>query len=430
MPEEFAPGCPRPAPNPPAGASRLRSLVPEAVGIRLFRRYLAGLAPLSLGTWMQLVALGYLTLRVTGSPTAVGLVGAADGIPAIALALPAGAAGDRWPRPAVLAAASSAMGFISLGLAVAAGTGHASLAVLVLGAILLGSATAFDAPTRQAMVADMVPRSQLLGAVAVTGTVGSLTRILGPAIGGVLLGTAGAAACFAAMAALVLPYLLVLARNRWPAPERRARTGGAMAELLGGLTWAIRHRTGRSVLAAGWVLGVLGVGYMPFLPVFARYHLHGGGQVLGVMYSVGGFGALAGGVTIGVLSRRLRRHTLLIAAAPLYGASLFTLTRVTSLPEAVPCLAGISLGFLAANSAMLSTLQAEAPPELRNRVLALYALGYSGGGPLGSLLYAALAAETSLFGAIAAGSVMVGAALLWCGLGMKLGHRREAPLTS
>ncbi|MGC8473270.1 MAG: MFS transporter, partial [Candidatus Dormibacteria bacterium] len=171
-----------------------------------------------------------------------------------------------------------------------------------------------------------------------------------------------------------------------------------------------------------WVLGVLGVGYMPFLPVFARYHLHGGGQVLGIMYSVGGFGALAGGLTIGALSRRLQRHTLLIVAAPLYGASLFTLTRVTSLPEAVPCLAGISLGFLAANGAMLSTLQAEAPPVLRNRVLALYALGYSGGGPLGSLLYSALAAGASLFGAIAAGSVVVGAALLWCGLSLRV-HR-------
>ena len=425
MPEEFAPVRPQPAAQPPTGVKRLGALVPEALGVQLFRRYLGGLAPLSLGTWMQLVALGYLTLRVTGSPTAVGLVGAADGIPAIALALPAGAAGDRWPRPAVLAAASSAMGLISLGLAVAAGTGHASLAVLVLGAILLGSATAFDAPTRQAMVADMVPRSQLLGAAAVTATVGSVTRILGPAIAGVLLGTAGAAACFAAMAALVLPYLAVLASNRWPAPERRVRTGGAAAELLGGLTWAARDPTARSVLTAGWVLGVLGVGYMPFLPVFARYHLHGGGQVLGVMYSVGGFGALAGGLTIGVLSRRLRRHTLLLVAAPLYGASLFTLTRVTSLPEAVPCLAGISLGFLAANSAMLSTLQAGAPPELRNRVLALYALGYSGGGPLGSLLYSVLAAEATLFGAIAAGSVVVGAALLWCGVGMRVRHYRE-----
>ena len=425
MPEEFAPVRPQPAAQPPTGVKRLGALVPEALGVQLFRRYLGGLAPLSLGTWMQLVALGYLTLRVTGSPTAVGLVGAADGIPAIALALPAGAAGDRWPRPAVLAAASSAMGLISLGLAVAAGTGHASLAVLVLGAILLGSATAFDAPTRQAMVADMVPRSQLLGAAAVTATVGSLTRILGPAIAGVLLGTAGAAACFAAMAALVLPYLAVLASNRWPAPERRVRTGGAAAELLGGLTWAVRDPTARSVLTAGWVLGVLGVGYMPFLPVFARYHLHGGGQVLGGMYSVGGFGALAGGLTIGVLSRRLRRHTLLLVAAPLYGASLFTLTRVTSLPEAVPCLAGISLGFLAANSAMLSTLQAGAPPELRNRVLALYALGYSGGGPLGSLLYSVLAAEATLFGAIAAGSVVVGAALLWCGVGMRVRHYRE-----
>ncbi|MGA9775602.1 MAG: MFS transporter, partial [Candidatus Dormiibacterota bacterium] len=110
MPDQVA--TPNPEPPPAllasAGGGRWRVL-PEALQVQLFRHYLWGLAPLSLGTWMQLVALGYLTLQVTGSATAVGLVGAADGIPAILLSLPAGTAGDRWPRPRVLAAASSAL---------------------------------------------------------------------------------------------------------------------------------------------------------------------------------------------------------------------------------------------------------------------------------------------------------------------------------
>ncbi len=426
MPDQVA------TPNPEAPAAPLTSagggrwrVLPEALQVELFRHYLWGLAPLSLGTWMQLVALGYLTLQVTGSATAVGLVGAADGIPAILLSLPAGTAGDRWPRPRVLAAASSALGLTALALAVAAGTGRASLPVLVVAAVMLGSATAFDTPTRQALVADMVPRRHLLGAAAVTGTMGSLTRILGPALAGVLLGTVGPAACFAAMGALVVPYLVVLGRNRWPRPAPSPGGGGAVAELLAGLRWAAGDPMARAVLVAGAVLGVLGVGYMPFLPVFAREHLHGGGQVLGVMYSVGGVGALLGGVVVSVLSRRLRRSWLLLVAAPLYGASLFTLTRVTSLPLAVPCLAGVSLGFLAANTAMLATLQGHAPPALRNRVLALYALGYSGGGPLGTLLYAGLSTVVSLFTAISVGAVVVGATLLWCAL--RLGQVEPGP---
>lgn len=402
------------------------SILPEALGVPLFRHYLWGLAPLSLGTWMQLVALGYLTLQVTGSAAAVGLVGAADGIPAILLALPAGAVGDRWPRATVLAAASGGMGLASLGLAVVAGAGIASLPVLMIGAVLLGAATAFDTPTRQALVADLVPREHLVGAAALTGTVSSLSRILGPSVAGLLLGSAGASVCFAAMAVLVIPYLVVLARNRWPRQAPSDSTQGRIEQLLAGLRWALGDPRARACLVAGAVLGMLGVGYMPFLPVFAREHLHGGGVVLGVMYSVGGVGALAGGLAIGLLSRRAHPWILLLLAAPVYGASLFTLTRVTTLALAVPCLAGISLGFLGANTAMLATLQGQAPPPLRNRVLALYALGYSGGGPLGTLLYAALSAFTSLFTSIAVGAVLVGVALLWCSRRVAGGEVRSA----
>lgn len=393
-----------------------RGRLPEALGVVLFRRYLMGLAPLSLGTWMQLVALGFLTLKVTGSVTAVGLVGAADGIPAVLLALPAGAAGDRFPRARVLAVASSCLGLTSLGLAVAAGTGRSSLPVLVAGAVLLGSATAFDTPIRQALVADIVSAPQLLGAAAVTGTVGSLTRIIGPAVAGALLGTAGGAACFAAMAILVLPYLVVLATHRWPTAARTGQQDRALVQLLGGLRWAAEDRAASAALIGGAVLGILGVGYMPYLPVFARVHLHGGGQVLGLMYSAGGVGALIGGVAVSLLSRRLSPPRLLLAAAPVYAASLGLLTTVGSLAAAVPCLGGISLGFLAANTAILATLQSRSPAHLRSRVLALYALGYSGGGPLGTLLYAGLSHLVSLFSAIAAGAALVGITLLWAAL--------------
>ncbi|MHB8394072.1 MAG: MFS transporter [Candidatus Dormibacteria bacterium] len=419
--EPLSPGGVLPLASPPEAAGqppdrmfeRLVRRSPEALRLPAFRLYLAGLGPLSLGTWMQLVALGYLTLQVTGSVTAVGLVGAADGIPAVLLSLPAGAVGDRYPRRMVLVVATTALGLTSLGLALAAGLGRASLPVLVGAAVCFGAADAFNAPTRQALVADLVPKEQLVGAATLTSSVGSAARIVGPAVGGLLLGTLGAASCFLAMTASVVPFLLVLSRGRWPSASRPTTEMGAVRRMLEGLLWSRQDRAVRGVLIGSLTLGLFGIGYMPYLPVFAKDQLHGGGQVLGVMYSVGGLGALLGGVTLSLVSRRLRRDRLLLAAAPVYSLSLFGLTRAPDLAVAIPCLAGISLGFMAANTAMLTTLQTAAPTMMRARVLSLYSLAFTAGGPLGTLLYAGLSHIVPLFTAIAGGAVVVGLVLLW-----------------
>jgi MFS family permease len=345
----------------------------------------------------------------------VGLVGAADGIPAVLLSLPAGAVGDRFSRRSVLIAASLAMGLTALGLAIAAAVDRASLPVLLGAAICFGAADAFDAPTRQALVADIVPSQHLVGAAALTGTVSSVTRIIGPAAGGVLLATVGPASCFLAMALSVVPFMLVLVFSHWPVVPAAAARLGAVRQMLDGLRWSRRDDASRTVLLASLALGVLGIGYMPYLPVFNRELLHGGGQVLGLMYSVGGIGAMLGGVGLSLVSRRVRQDRLLLGSAPLYAFSLFGLTRATSLALALPCLAGISLGFLGASTAMLTVVQARAPGQMRTRVLSLYTLAFAGGGPLGTLIYAGASRIVPLFTAIAAGAVLVGLILLWSG---------------
>jgi len=400
---------------PPRLLRQLLRRAPEAAQIPLFRNYVLGLAPLALGSWMQLVALGYLTLQVTGSAAAVGLVGAADGIPAVLLSLPAGVAGDRHSRRAVLMGASAAMGLTALGLALAAALDRATLPVLLGAAICFGSADAFDAPTRQALVADIVPSRQLMGAAALTATVGSVTRIVGPAVGGVLLATLGPASCFLAMAFSVVPFLVVLLLSHWPVVPVVAARLGTVRRMVEGLRWSRADAASRTVLIASLALGVLGIGYMPYLPVFNRELLHGGGQVLGLMYSVGGIGAMVGGIGLSLMSRRLRQDRLLLGSAPLYALSLFGLTRATTLALALPCLAGISLGFLGASTAMLTVLQARAPGEMRARVLSLYTLTFAGGGPLGTLVYAGASRIVPLFDAIAGGAVVVGLILLWSG---------------
>jgi MFS family permease len=192
-----------------------------------------------------------------------------------------------------------------------------------------------------------------------------------------------------------------------------------------GVNFAAHQPRIRAMLIASTVLGLLGVGYMPFLPVFARDQLHGGGQVLGLMYSLGGIGALVGAVLISFVSRRVRPRLLLAAAAPVYAAALFGLTRANHLVLAAPCLIGISLGFVAANTAMLATLQTLTPGSMRGRVLSLYTLAFSGAGPLGTLLYAGLSRVIPLFQAIGVGALIVGAILFWSSTSLGSGQRAE-----
>jgi MFS family permease len=411
----------------PGWLNSLRRQAPVALGIPTFRRYLLGSSPLSLGAWMQLVALGFLTLKVTGSPAAVGLVGAADGIPAIALSIPAGALADRFSRRRMLLATTTAMSLTALLLALAAVLHRVDLLVLVGAAVCFGAADAFDQPTRQALVADLVPAPALVGAAALTSSVGSVARIVGPAVAGLLLGVWGAASCFLAMGVSGLPFLFVLARGGWADLRQNSGAGRfrPFARMAEGVRFAAHQRQIRAMLIASTVLGLLGVGYMPFLPVFARDQLHGGGQVLGLMYSLGGIGALVGAVLISFVSRRVRPRLLLAAAAPVYALALFGLTRANHLLLAAPCLIGISLGFVAANTAMLATLQALTPGSMRGRVLSLYTLAFSGAGPLGTLVYAGLSRVIPLFQAIGVGALIVGACLFWSSTSLSSDRRGE-----
>ncbi len=399
----------------PGGPGRWRRRVPPVLALPAFRRYWLGQWPLLFGKWMQLVGLGYLTFVVTHSAAAVGLVGAVDGLPMLVITLPAGVLADRYPRRRTLMLTTAGMGLTAALLGAAVLSHRDGLPVLLVAALGFGTFDAADAPTRQALVADVVPRHQMLGAAALSSTASSASRILGPTLAGVLLATVGPGPCFLVVAGLALPFLAVLAVGLRDTPVPAAEAGArrhALTEILEGLRWAAADPRSRWILIGMAALGLLGVGYMPYLPVFAREQLHGGGQMLGLCYTMGGIGALLGGLGITAASGRVPRGRLLLMAAPVYAAALFGLTRSHAPVTAFPALMGISLAFVAVNTAMLSTLQSETPPRLRGRVLSLYSLLMSGAAPFGTLLYAGLSRVVPLFDAIGAGALVVGATLL------------------
>src|SRR5438132_692257 len=183
-----------------------RRSAPPALRVRPFRWYWAAQWPTLLGTWMQIVALGYLVYARTGSTTAVAVVAAADGLPAVALSLLGGVLADRFPRRRILLVTQTALGLTAATLALLVATDHAPFWAIVAIAVAFGATDAVDLPTRQALVADLVERDLVVNAVALGAAAMSATRTVGPSFAGLLIGVAGPSVCFGVLAVAYLAH--------------------------------------------------------------------------------------------------------------------------------------------------------------------------------------------------------------------------------
>ena len=410
-----------------AASPRQRRWPPPALAVRPYRWYWASQWPVFLGTWMQVVALGYYVYTTTGSQTAVGIVGAADGIPAVVLSLFGGVLADRLPRRRILLYTQSVLGLSAALLAVLVATHNAGLGALIAIAVVFGSADALDLPTRQALIADLVSADLVVNAVALGSLAMSVTRIAGPALAGLLIGWVGPAVCFGFLAlAYIGPLFVLFTIVPNIAPMARARST-AWGDLTEALRLVRRDKLVRGVIICASSLSFFGIAYMPYLPVYAHDKLHAGSQVLGLLYTTGGFGALVGSIFIAFIGGRMEvRRRLLLVGAVIYGCSLFSLASSAQLGFALPALVGISLGFLAMNTSMVTLLQTETDPSMRGRLLGFYSTILAGLQTVGTLMYGFIAHAVPLFTAISVGAIVVGGVGVLTALGPALRTRAAA----
>jgi MFS family permease len=390
-----------------------RRFPPPALRVRTFRWYWLTQWPVLIGTWMQIVALGYFVLQVTHSTTAVSVVAAADGIPAVVLSVSGGVLADRYPRRRILLVTQSVLGVSAGTLGVLAVTGVAGFWSILAVAVVFGAADAMDLPTRQALIGDLVERDLVMSAVALGSVAMSASRIVGPSLAGVLIALVGPGACFLWLSVSYLGPLVVLAVVIPDiAPASRERRSAA-AESVRAVVGALRDPLVRPLVVSASALSFFGVSYMPFLPVYATSVLHSDARVLGLLYSTGGVGGLVAGLILASLGRGSQRVRMLFAGGIVYAAGLFTLSHSGILGISLPALVAISFGFLAMNTSMMTLIQTETDPALRGRLLGVYALVFAGLQPLGTLLYGVVSHVVPLFDAIGVGGLLVGATAIY-----------------
>ncbi len=349
-----------------------------------YRRLWLGSMATSIGHWMQQVALGWVALTLTNSAAWVGAVGFARGIPMLLFSLVGGVRADRMDRRQLLLVMQAATGTLAALLAVAIGTGTVTIELLLIFSFLTGSTMSMIFPTRQALVPSLVERKDLANAVAVNSAMMNGSRIVGPSLAGILLGTVGAVGCFALQAVGFVWALFMTFGLRLPAREAPTRKQTPIQSLLEGFAYIRGNAEIIALLGLAAIPTVFGMPYIQMLPVMARDVLGTGPEGLGILMAASGGGALAGSLAIAFLGNVRRKGLCLLGAATSFGLllCLFATARTLPVAMALAALVGIAQAvFMALNNTLLQTI---VPDQFRGRVMSVHMLTW-GLMPIGTL---------------------------------------------
>lgn len=353
---------------------------------RNYRLFFAGQVVSQIGTWMQNVALAWLVLRLTGDPFAVGVLALAQFLPFTLLGLFAGVVVDRFDaRRTVIVTQALAMvhavGLAALVLAGLAAPWHLYVLAAARGVILL-----VDLPSRQTLTFEMVGRDALPNAVALNSSLLNGARVVGPALGGVLLAFTSAGVCFAINAVSFVAVLGGLFLMR--ADELHALARAQRPRILAGTLEALRYAHGnlrvRLVLASVVVFSTLAFNFNVVLPVLAKDTLRSGPETYGTIFACFGAGALVGALLSASLGRT--SWVVFVLAGAGMGAAELVLAPMRSVAAASVLLFALGVCFTLWTSTANSTLQLRAPEQLRGRIVGLYFYAFNGAAPLGGLL--------------------------------------------
>jgi MFS family permease len=350
-----------------------------------YRLFFAGQVVSLAGTWMQNIALAWFVVELTSSPLAVGFLAFCRFLPFTVFGLVSGVLADRLDNRRLVIATQTASMIVSIALAALAFSGAAEAWHAYTLAALGGTALVFDAPGRHALTFQMVGRAELPNAIALNASLFNASRLIGPAIAGFVIATAGVAACFAVNAVSFLAVLtsLLLMREQELVQLVREERPTLVAGVREGIAYVLHSPQLRLLLAMTTVVSTVGFNFHVLVPVLASETLDAGPEVFGLLSAAFGGGALVGALLTAALGRASWKVLLL-------GNAGFAVTLLALAPQRNAVLAGALLFVIGAcftlwTSNSQSILQLTAPDHLRGRVLSLYLFAFAGLAPLGSL---------------------------------------------
>jgi MFS family permease len=346
-----------------------------------YRRYAGGQAVSVIGTWMQSVAQSWLVLELTGSGTALGVTVALQTLPVMLLGPYAGVIADRADKRRLMMMLQAMMGVLALVLSLLTLTHTVALWQVNVLAFLLGLNNAFENPARQSFVLEMVGPGHLRNAVSLNSTMVNAGRTIGPAFAGVVIAVGGLGVCFLLNALSFVAVVSSLWRldtsTLMPSvPARRAK-----GQLREGVAYVRRTPDLLVPLLMMAVIGCLSYEFQVTLPVLVSHTFHSGSQAYGFVTAAMGVGAVAGGLWTAARGRTGLRAVVIATTG--FGLMIALAALAPTLWLAVCAMVLVGFASVGVMSIGNSTLQLNADPSMRGRVMALWAVAFMGSTPIG-----------------------------------------------
>jgi MFS family permease len=384
----------------------------RAFGHRNYRLFFAGQGMSLIGTWMQQIAMSWLVYRLTGSPALLGLIGFTTMAPMFFITSIAGVFVDRWNRRRLLLLTNLLAMIQAAMLGVLTLTGYIAVwHIFVLG-FCLGFVNAFDMPTRQSFVIDMVGRKQdLSNAIALNSAMFNGARLIGPALAGLTVAAFGEGICFLINGLSFLAIIVALLAMEVTQGAKKATSKRPFEGLKEGYRYVFGFLPIRYCILILALMSFIGMQYATLMPVFAKDILHGGAHTLGFLVSASGVGALLSALYFASRKSVIGLERFASTALGLFGCAnmVFSLSRseVLSLFAMVASGAAMMTVLLTCNTIIQTVVE----EDKRGRVMSFHAMAAVGTAPFGSLISGTLAAHLGAPHAvlISAGCTVVGA---------------------
>ena len=369
--------------DPPRDTARF-----GALEVTVFRNYFLATIVSNIGSWMQILAQGWLILELTDSPFYLGLVGLVRAVPTIGLSLVGGVLADRFSRTRILMITQSVMALSSLVIAILTVAGVITVWHLLVISFISSVFFSVDNPTRQALVPDLVGRDKLASAIGLNSAAWNAAAIIGPSVAGVLIAAVSISGAFFLNAASYIPVLIVV--GLIPRVERKVTASRSMSRQLSeGLSYIRSDRIIWGILLLIAIPSVVARPYTQMMPVFARDVLGLGATGFGVLMAASGLGALVGALITASLGGFAKRGWLLVINTIVLGITLFGFAQSRWIIPSI-----ILVIFVGGTSTLMMSLantllQGLVPDAMRGRVMSVYTLIAGGLMPLGSMILGA-----------------------------------------
>lgn len=378
-----------------------RKLIPKLQGLksiyralhnRNYRLYFGGQSISMVGTWLQIIAVNWLTFRLTHSVFLLGVVGFTGRIPTFLLAPFAGVLIDRWDRHRILVVTQILSMVQALLLAMLVLTDTIKIWEIISLSLLLGFINTLDQPTRQSFVIDMVESKEDLGnAIALNASMMTVARFVGPAIAGMIIAALGEGICILLNGLSFVAVIASLLAMKITSKKKEKRSGTALQILKEGFAYAFGFPPIRSLLLLLALVSLMAMPYMVLMPAIAKDILHGGAHTFGFLVTASGCGALAGAMYLASRKSVIGLGRVIIIGSALFGSGLiiFSLSRIFWLSFLLMIVVGF--GMLLSATPCNTIIQTIVDEDKRGRVMSFYTMAYFGTMPIGSLLAGSLA---------------------------------------